>query len=161
MGFFMRELWPKRAREASEKRGGGTGCRGGAGVLSCPAIGATGPYMEKTMNKWLVVLAMLVLGATSALADWKTVAEITATDKGEARELAVNRTIRTVQIECTEGSVIVNTLWVREGGAKTEIRVARLFNKGDKQDFDLSYDRNVTGFRISDKGPGKYKVHAK
>ena len=113
------------------------------------------------MNKWLVVLAMLVLGATSALADWKTVAEITATDKAEARELAVNRTIRTVQIECTEGSVIVNTLWVREGGAKTEIRVARLFNKGDKQDFDLSYDRNVTGFRISDKGPGKYKVHAK
>ena len=113
------------------------------------------------MKKWILALALVVLGATMAQADRKTISEITATDKSEARELAVNRTIRTVQIECTEGSVIVNTLWVREGGAKTEIRVARKFNKGDKQDFDLSYDRNVTGFRISDKGPGKYKVHAK
>ena len=116
---------------------------------------------ERKMKKWILAMAMLALSATLARADWKTVAEIAATDKSEARELAVNRTIRTVQIECTEGSVIVMTLWVREGAAKTEIRVARQFNKGDKQDFDLSYDRNVTGFRISDKGPGKYKVHAK
>ena len=113
------------------------------------------------MKKWILAWALVAMSATMALADWKTVAEIAATDKSEARELAVNRTIRTVQIECTEGSVIVMTLWVREGGAKTEIRVARQFNKGDKQDFDLGQDRNATGFRISDKGPGKYKVHAK
>ena len=113
------------------------------------------------MKKWILALVVMAWGATAALADWKTVAEVTAEKKAQATELAVNRTIRTVQIECTEGSVIVMTLWVREGGAKTEIRVARQFNKGDKQDFDLSYDRNVTGFRISDKGPGKYKVHAK
>lgn len=106
-------------------------------------------------------MVVLTLGATLAQAGWKTVDRITATGKTEARELAVNRTIRTVQIECTEGSVIVMTLWVREGAAKTEIRVARQFNKGDKQDYDLGSDRNVTGFRISDKGPGKYKVHAK
>ena len=113
------------------------------------------------MKKWILALAMVVLGATMAQADWKTISEITATDKSEARELAVNRTIRTVQIECTEGSVIVMTLWVREGGAKTEIRVARQFNQGDKQDFDLGQNRNATGFRISDKGPGKYKVHVR
>ncbi len=113
------------------------------------------------MKKWILAMAILALGTTLAEAKWKTVAEIAATDKTEARELAVNRTIRTVQIECTEGSVIVMTLWVREGAAKTEFRVARQFNKGDKQDFDLGCDRNATGFRISDKGPGKYKVHAK
>ena len=113
------------------------------------------------MKKWWAALAALALSATAAWADWQTVAEVTATEKTEARELAVNRTIRTVQLQCTEGSVIVMTLWVREGGAKTEIRVARQFNKGDKQDFDLGQDRNATGFRISDKGPGKYKVHAK
>ena len=113
------------------------------------------------MKKWILAAAVLAAGATMALADWKTVAEVAATDKSEARELAVNRTIRTVQIECTEGSVIVMTLWVREGGAKTEIPVARQFNKGDKQNFDLGQDRNATGFRISDKGPGKYKIHAK
>ena len=113
------------------------------------------------MKKWILALALVVLGATMAQAGWKTISEITATDKSEARELAVNRTIRTVQIECTEGSVIVMTLWVREGGAKTEIRVARQFSKGDKQDFDLGQDRNATGFRISDKGPGKYKIHVR
>ena len=113
------------------------------------------------MKKWLAMAAMLVLGTTTVLADWHVVADVTATDKSEARELAVNRTIRTVQIECTEGSVIVMTLWVREGGAKTEIRVARQLNKGDKQDFDLGQDRNATGFRISDKGPGKYKIHVR
>ena len=113
------------------------------------------------MKKWMAMAALLALGATTALADWHPVADVTATDKSEARELAVNRTIRTVQIECTEGSVIVMTLWVREGGAKTEIRVARQFNQGDKQDFDLGQDRNATGFRISDKGPGKYKVHVR
>ena len=113
------------------------------------------------MKKWILAWALVAMSATMALADWKTVAEIAATDKSEARELAVHRTIRTVQIECTEGSVIVMTLWVREGGAKTEIRVARQFAKGEKQDVDLSYARNVTGFRISDKGPGKYVIRAK
>ena len=113
------------------------------------------------MKKWILALVVMVWGATAAFADWKTVAEVTAGKKAEATELAVNRTIRTVQIECTEGSVIVNALWVREGGAKTEIRVARRFNQGEKQDIDLGYDRNVTGFRISNQGPGKFKVHAK
>ena len=44
---------------------------------------------------------------------------------------------------------------------QTEIRVARQFAKGEKQDVDLSHVRNVTGFRISDKGPGKYVIRAK
>ena len=113
------------------------------------------------MKKWWAALAALALSATAAWADWQTVAEVSATEKTEARELAVNRTIRTVQLQCTEGSVIVMTLWVREGGAKTEIRVARQFAKGEKQDVDLSHARNVTGFRISDKGPGKYVIRAK
>ena len=111
------------------------------------------------MNKWLVVLAMLVLGATSALADWKTVAEITATDKGEARELAVNRTIRTVQIECTAGTVIVNTVTVREGPAKDTVSVGKAFAAGETRNIDLGYERAVTSLRISDGGQGRYKVN--
>lgn len=113
------------------------------------------------MKKWILALAVMAWGATAAVADWKTVAEVTADKKAQATELALDRTIRTVQIECTEGSVIINTLWVREGGAKTEIRVARRFSQGEKQDIDLGYDRNVTGLRISNQGPGKFKVHAK
>ena len=113
------------------------------------------------MKKWILGLTVLALAAMAAWADWEKVAEVTATAKSEARELALNRTIRTVQIHCIEGSVIVMTMWVREGPAKNEIRVARAFNAGDKQDIDLGHDRAVTGFRISDKGPGKYRVYAK
>ena len=111
------------------------------------------------MKKWILVLAVLVAGSMSASAGWKTVAEVTA--GGDAKELAVNRTIRTVQIECTEGSVIVNTVVIREGAAKDPITVARRFSQGEKQDLDLGRDRTVTGLRISDGGKGRYKVHAK
>ena len=111
------------------------------------------------MKKWMLAAALLVIGATLAAADWKTVAEVTA--GGDAKELAVNRTIRTVQIECTEGTVIVNTVVIREGAGKNPITVARRFAKGEKQDIDLGTARQVTGLRISDGGRGKYKVHAK
>ena len=111
------------------------------------------------MKKWTLAMVLAASFATAACADWKTVAEVTA--GGDAKELAVNRTIRTVQIECTAGSVIVNTVVIREGGAKSPITVARRFNQGEKQNLDLGYDRNVTGLRISDGGQGRYKVHAK
>ena len=110
------------------------------------------------MKKWILALALVVLGATMAQADWKTISEITATDKSEARELAVNRSIQKVRFECKEGSVIVMTMWVREGAAKTEYRVARQLAPGEKYDVDLGQTRNATAFRISDKGPGRYKI---
>lgn len=111
------------------------------------------------MKKWILIAALVTLGAWPASAGWKTVAEITA--GGDAKELAVNRTIRTVQIECTDGSVIVNTVVIREGGAKEPIAVARRFEKGEKQNLELGRKRNVTGLRISDNGQGRYKIHAK
>jgi hypothetical protein len=110
------------------------------------------------MKKYLLALAMAATCATAAWADWGTVAVLTA--GGDAKEVAVNRAIRTVQIECTEGSVIVNMIWVREDVAKTPIKVARLFNKGEKQNIDLGSARLVTGLRISDGGKGKYKIQA-
>ena len=110
------------------------------------------------MKTWMAMGAMLVLGATTALADWHVVADVTATDKSEAREIAVNRAIRTVRFESKAGAVIVMTMWVREGAAKTEYRVARQLAQGEKYDVDLGQVRNATGFRISDKGPGRYKI---
>ena len=88
--------------------------------------------------------------------DWQVVAEIPA--GGDAKELAVNRSIRVVQIECTAGSVIVNTVVIREGGAKSPITVGRRFNQGERQDIDLGGERQVTGLRISDGGRGNYRV---
>ena len=111
------------------------------------------------MKKWMAMFAVLAWGATTALAgDWHVVADITATDQSEAREIAVNRSIRAVRFECKTGAVIVMTMWVREGEAKTEYRVARQLAAGEKFDVDLGQVRNATGFRISDKGPGRYKI---
>ena len=73
------------------------------------------------MKKWILIAALVTLGALSASAGWKVVAEVTA--GGDAKELAVNRTIRTVQIECTDGTVVVNTVVIREGAAKEPITV--------------------------------------
>jgi hypothetical protein len=110
------------------------------------------------MKKGFAAMILVAAWATAAWAGWGPIAEVTA--GGEAKELAVNRAIRTVQIECTEGSVIVNMIWVREDAAKTPIKVARLFNKGEKQNIDLGSARLVTGLRISDGGKGKYKIQA-
>lgn len=90
---------------------------------------------------------------------WQVVAELPA--GGPAKEVAVNRDVRVIQIECTEGSVIVNTLVVREGPAKNPITVARRFNQGERQDVDLGGERQVSGLRISDGGRGKYRVRVK
>jgi len=50
---------------------------------------------------------------------------------------------------------------VRGGGGKREIRVARLFNKGEKQQFDLGGSQTVASFRISNRGPGVFRVLVK
>ena len=110
------------------------------------------------MKKWILALAMVAMSATMAQAGWKTISEIAATDKSEAREITVNRSIQKVRFECKEGSVIVMTMWVREGAAKTEYRVARQLAPGEKYDVELGQTRNATAFRISDKGPGRYKI---
>jgi hypothetical protein len=109
------------------------------------------------MKTYWVALALAALCATTARAGWETVAEVTA--GGAAKELAVDRALRTVQIECTEGTVIVNTVTIREGEAKNPVSVGKAFAKGETRNIDLGYERPVTGLRISDGGQGRYKVN--
>jgi hypothetical protein len=114
------------------------------------------------MKKWILAAAVLLVFASAGYAKgkkWSTVADLTAGN--DAKEVAVNQTIRTVQIECIEGTMIVNTFVVREGAARESFRIGRRFNVGDKQEIDLGRDRNVTGFRISDDGRGRYRVSVK
>ena len=110
------------------------------------------------MKTWMAMAAVLALGTTAAWADWHVVADVAATEKSEAREIVVNRSIQKVRFECKSGSVIVMTMWVREGAAKTEYRVARQLAAGEKIDVELGQTRNATAFRISDKGPGRYMI---
>ena len=114
------------------------------------------------MNKMkLAVVALagaLALTATSFAGDWHTVARLQT--GGGAKEIsAVYDNAETVQIECTDGQINVQTLWVRNGGQKREIRVARTLARGQKVEFPLN--GSITGFRISDSGNGSYKIHVK
>jgi hypothetical protein len=115
------------------------------------------------MKKWAWALVILFLGAAVAFGGkkdrWSSLTDLSAGK--DAKEVAVNRSIRMVQIECLEGSVIVNTVVIREGGAKDALTVGRRFNTGDKQDLDLGRVRNVTGLRISDGGRGRYRISTK
>ncbi len=114
------------------------------------------------MKAWWLAVALMMGAVSSAVADdWHTVTELTAGAKTEASEIGVGRDVRQIQLECREGSVVINTLWVRAREGKREIRVARLFNKGDKQQFDLGSAQAVASFRISHRGPGVCRILVK
>ena len=82
---------------------------------------------------------------------------------GSAKETGApsSRPIRKVRIVATSGSVIVNTVVVREGGAKTPHTLAVRLAAGESREIDLGSARNVTGLRISDGGKGTYEVQVR
>ena len=106
----------------------------------------------------IIALVSLAIGAVSAFAgDWHRCGDYRT--GGGAKEISANyQNVRTVQIQCIEGGVNIQTLWVRNGGQKREIRVAHAFRKGEKMNFDLG-GQDITGFRISDSGDGVYRIH--
>lgn len=107
------------------------------------------------------ILGGVVLCApdASAKSKYAQVAELTA--GGDAKEVAVNKEISKCMIEVIEGSVIINTVVVREGGNKTPITVAARLEKGAKHEIALGGAKMVSGLRISDAGRGTYRVHVK
>ena len=116
--------------------------------------------MKKTTLALLILLvAVLPAAARKHKDNWQTLADLRPGK--DAAEVAVNRTVRAIRIDCLEGPVIINTLVVREGAAKNPITVGRRFNAGESQDIDLGYNRNVTGLRISAGGRGTYRLSTK
>ena len=115
----------------------------------------------KTKGLALAGLSMAALLAAAETASagkgWRQVAELTAV--GEAKEVAVNQVCSKARVVVKEGEVIIQTLVVREGANKTPIKVARGMKKGQTYDIDLGGTRQVTGFRISDAGGGRYRLH--
>lgn len=109
-----------------------------------------------TSNRAIAAVAVLLFFAGPLRADWTRVGEATA--GGGAKEFSVSGRSNMARIKCLEGTVIVNTLVVREGGQRSPITVARRLQAGEHVDVDLGGVRNVTGFRISDDGRGRYEV---
>ncbi len=106
----------------------------------------------------MVLAAGLALPA-AAKDKWQALGEFQA--RGDAKEVAVNRVCATCEIEVLEGSVIIQTFVIREGGQKTPITVAQRFEKGQKHAIDLGVKRLITGFRISDGAGGRYRVQVR
>lgn len=111
------------------------------------------------MKRVPLMLWLWLAGAVAAPAGthWSKLADLKA--GGDGKEVSVNRAVTRCRITCTEGSVIINTLVVREGGKKTPIKVVSRIPKGESREIRVA-DRplNVSGFRIGDDGRGRYIV---
>ncbi len=116
-----------------------------------------------SMRSWMVwtcaVGMALAVSNAEAKPKWHTAGEFTAGK--DAKEVPINHQISEVQIVCVEGSVIINTIVVREGSKTSPIRVAARLNKGDTHVVRVGDKINVSGLRISDDGRGRYVVRAR
>jgi hypothetical protein len=113
------------------------------------------------MKKLIAFAFVLALTSTLAFAGsgWHMVGAFDA--GGEAKEMGVNRNCSVCLVKVTEGSVIINTVVVREGGKKTPHTVGQRIEKGDHREIDIGSKIYATGFRISDDGRGHYEVYVK
>ena len=80
---------------------------------------------------------------------------------GDAVECGIptSHQIKKVRIVCTEGTVSVNTVVLREGSAKTSFPVTRRLAPGETAEIDLNGHRQATGLRVSAGGKGAYNVY--
>ena len=106
-----------------------------------------------------LALVTLLTASTSFAGDWHKIGIFTA--NGDAKEMAVNRNCSVCLIKVTDGSVIINTVAVREGDKATHIKVGRRIEKGDQAEVQVGDKLYVTGFRMSDDGKGTYIVYVK
>ena len=111
--------------------------------------------------KKLSALVVAVLMSMSVYADKAGVKVATLTAGGDAKEVAVNQQVSKVLIKCTEGSIIINTVAVRDGGNVTKHTVGARINKDEVQQITVGEKVNCSGLRISDDGRGQYEVRVK
>ena len=106
---------------------------------------------------------MMMLATSAARAEsknWHDLGEYNVDGK-DAIEVQVNRpSVTLIRIVCTEGSVIINTLVVREGGNKTPHSMGKRIEKDGYEVLEIG-ETKATGFRISHDGRGRYKVQVR
>ncbi len=66
--------------------------------------------------------------------------------------------IKTVRVVCTSGTVVVNTLVVREGAGTTQIPVMAKLTRGQFREIPLGSPRRATGLRFGTSGGGTFSV---
>lgn len=111
--------------------------------------------------KKLIAFVLMALVSTLVWADKAGVHVGTLTAGGDAKEVAVSQPVSKVVIKCTEGSIVINTVAVRDGGNVTKHSVGSRINKDEVQQITVGDKVNCTGLRISDDGRGTYEVRVK
>lgn len=107
----------------------------------------------------LMVLVSLLFTGSAWAGGWHKIGTFAASK--EAKEMAVNRNVDKLLIKVKEGSVIINTVVVRQGDAKTPHKVGARIEAGRQQELSLGDGTYVNGLRISDDGQGLYDVFVK
>jgi hypothetical protein len=122
--------------------------------------------IKMTARRMTLILAAAALCGCLCVPDahagkrkFRRVAELEA--GGGVKEIAVDRDAAYCMIRVMDGTVIINTIVVREGSKTTPHTVAAKLNKGDKKVVDIGPRRRITGLRISDDGRGKYRIYLK
>lgn len=117
--------------------------------------------MISTWKKQIVLSILCTVAAAACFAkpEWILVSRQTA--GGGAKEVKVSMTVSHVRIVCKTGSVILNTVVIREGDKKDTRKVVRTLAAGEEVVLDLGGSREITGLRISDGKSGRYEVYVK
>lgn len=108
----------------------------------------------------VVALSLAPMSASAESKTWHDVGSFNVS-KSEAVELSINRpSVTLIRIVCTEGSVIINTVVVREGANKTPHTIGKRIEK-DNYELIRMEETKATGLRISHDGRGSYKVQVR
>lgn len=113
------------------------------------------------MKTILTVMLLVVLCSFESMAEKSGIKVASLTAGGDAKEVEVNQQISKVLLTCTEGSVIINTVVMRDGSNKTPFTIGTRLNKDEVQQISVGDKVNCSGLRISDDGRGTYDVHVK
>lgn len=90
---------------------------------------------------------------------WRYIATISANGDSKAVELPGGGSISHFKLKGTAGSLIIDTLVIREGGNAEHFPISTQFSPGQEVNKDLSRIYNSTGFRVSRRGSGSVELY--
>ena len=122
--------------------------------------------MRMRLAGYGIVVAMVIAfgfvqNAEAGKKKFFQVAELTAS--GGASEVKLNgvKEASWLKVHVMEGTVVINTVVLREGAKKTSIKMAVKLEKGKEHTISLNGMHSLTGIRLSNSGGGVYRVYLK
>ncbi|MFH0907958.1 MAG: hypothetical protein V1929_04285 [bacterium] len=119
--------------------------------------------MQKQMMGIVLLVGLMVAGpgwAFAASEEWQNVGGFLVVGP-DAVGVKVDRpSVSLIRIVCIEGSVIIKTVVVREGGSNTSHTVGKRIENGNFEVIEIR-ETKVTGLQFRHDGRGSYRVQVK